>query len=76
MTINIPLLPDYVDKFSVGKANSIVNLVITAALMISTSGMYQLIMILPDQKYIYYGIGVLIIIIALLASFAVRDVVK
>lgn len=76
MTINIPLLPDYVDKFSVGKANSIVNVVITAALMISTSGMYQLIMILPDQKYIYYGIGALIIIIALLASFAVRDVVK
>ena len=33
-------------------------------------------MILPDQKYIYYSIGILIIFIAFLASFAVKDVVK
>ena len=40
VTINIPLLPDYVDPFHLGVANSLVNVVITLALLISTSGMY------------------------------------
>jgi TRAP-type C4-dicarboxylate transport system permease small subunit len=76
VTINIPLIPDYVDPQYVGAANSLVNVTITTALLVSTSGMYQLVMILPDQKYIYLGIGAFVIAVAFLASFAVKDVIK
>jgi len=40
VTINIPLIPDYVDPQYAGAANSLVNVTITTALLVSTSGMY------------------------------------
>ena len=38
--------------------------------------MYQLLLVLDDQKYIYFGVGTFIVLAAILLIFIIKDVVN
>ena len=74
--LNAPLLPDYVQKESLGKAVGQVEVVINLAFIFASTGMLQIASHLSDEKYIYFALGGTIIIIAFWLIFGLKDVIN
>lgn len=74
--LNIPLLADYVDKDSIGQAQSLIQVIITLSSIFSMSGLFAIHNVVTDQKYIYFGVAVLFLAIALFNCFAIKEVVR
>lgn len=72
--MNIPLLPDYVEQEHIGKANAIIQIVISSAFIFSTSGLLQIGKAVSDQGLIYYSLAGVIALSALLFIFTIKDV--
>lgn len=49
ITLNIPLLPDYVQPESMGLANAYVQVAIPASYILSTTGLYAIVNAVQDQ---------------------------
>ena len=73
--LNVPLLPDYVQNGSMGLANGYCQVVITLAFIFSSSGLMTLGKAVPEQSYIYYGTGGVIIFIAIFLTYGIKDVI-
>lgn len=69
---NIPLLPDYIQKESMGLATSIGQTVATAAYLFSGSGLYT-ISEHVELAYIYYGIATVSVLIFLILCCSIKD---
>ena len=73
--LNAPLLPDYVEKESLGRAVGQVEVVINMAFIFASTGMLQIADHLSDEKYIYFATGGTIILIAFWLIFGLKDVI-
>ena len=75
--MNVPLLPDYVHKNSLGLANGYLELVTTAAYIFSSTGLLQIGRKVDSagQKWIYYGLAAFIGLVALFLIFGIKDVI-
>ena len=78
IAINMPLLPDYVDKSSIGLANAYGQVIMSSALIFSSSGLYQISASIADsdQKYVYFLVGGLIGIVAIYLMYGIKDVIQ
>lgn len=72
--LNLPLLPDYVQKGSLGLANAYNEVVITIAFILASTGLYDINDYISDQKYVYFGFGGSIIVIALFLIYGIKDI--
>ena len=75
MSLNMPLMPDYVDKKSVGLASAYGIVIMNLALIFASSGLYQIATYIKDQKYIYYGIASMIFLVAVYMVYGIKDVI-
>ena len=73
--LNAPLMPDYVEKESLGRAVGQVEVVINMAFIFASTGMLQIADHLSDEKYIYFATGGTIILIAFWLIFGLKDVI-
>ena len=73
--MNIPLVPDYVQKESMGLANAYSQFMITCGFLFSSTGLYSIDRLIDDQKYIYFGIGVFILAVALFSVLFIKDII-
>ena len=74
--MNVPLLPDYVMKESLGLASGYLEIVICITNIIVQSGLLQVTGQVSDPKNIYFGIAAFIFAVAIFLSFAIKDVVS
>lgn len=77
ISLNVPLLPDYVQPESVGKASSYIEVVICFAYIFSSSGLMSFVNLI-DEMYegrIYFGLGILFCCVAVFTLYGVKDVV-
>ena len=72
---NVPLMPDYVEYNSLGKASSYSEIVKNLAAIFASSGLYQLVKAVPDLSYIYYGLGAFSFFLALFMIYGIKDVI-
>lgn len=72
--LNLPLLPDYVQKGSLGLANAYNEVVITIAFILASTGLYDINDYISDQKYVYFGFGGSIIVISLFLIYGIKDI--
>jgi predicted MFS family arabinose efflux permease len=70
---NTPLLPDYVKKKSQGIANAYSNMVITVAVILSTTGAL-IISTKVDYKLIFISIGLIAILCSLVLICGIKDI--
>ena len=77
IAVNMPFLPDYVDKGSIGLANSYGQVIMSSALIFSSTGLYQISAQISDanQKYVYFTVGGLIGVVALYLIYGIKDVI-
>lgn len=76
MGMNVPLLPDYISKSSMGLAQGMTQVVVSGAFLFSSSGLYAIHSIVDDQKYIYFGIGAFVILVSLFMVVSIKDVIQ
>lgn len=72
---NVPLMPDYVEYHSLGKASSYSEIVKTFAAIFASSGLYQLVKAVPDLSYIYFGLGGFNVFLSLFLIYGIKDVI-
>ena len=72
--MNVPLLPDYVKKESLGLANGYNEVVISLAFIFASSGFYSINDYVSDQKYVYFGMGTFILTTTLFLIYGIKDV--
>lgn len=73
--LNAPFLPDYFDHGSIGLASSYVQISQTIATLVSNSGVPYINSKLNDIKWVFYGIGILTFMCAVLLVFGLKEVV-
>lgn len=76
MGMNVPLLPDYISKSSMGLAQGITQLVVSGAFLFSSSGLYGIHSLVSDQKYIYFGMGAFVILVSFFLIYSIKDVIQ
>lgn len=76
ISLNAPLLPDYVQTDSIGLCGAYIEVAISVAFIFSSSGLMQIVNLLGEanEGMIYYGLGIFFIIVAFFCLFAVKDV--
>ena len=72
--LNLPLLPDYVHKGSLGLANAYNEVVISISFILASTGLYAINDYISDQKYVYFGFGGSIIAISLFLIYGIKDI--
>ena len=75
MSLNMPLMPDYVDKKSIGLASAYNVIIMNLALIFASSGLYQIASLIKDQKYIYFGTASMIFLVAMYMVYGIKDVI-
>ena len=73
--INIPLVPDYVQKESMGLATAYSQFTITCAFLFSSTGLYSIDRSINDQKYIYFSVGAFIFLVDLVSIVFIKDII-
>lgn len=78
IAVNMPLLPDYVDKDSIGLANAYGQVIMSSALIFSSTGLYQISALADDsqQQYVYFAVGGLIGAVAIYMIWGIKDVIE
>lgn len=72
--MNVPLLPDYVRKESLGLANGYNEVVVSFAFIFASTGFYSINDYVSDQKYVYFGMGAFVIAISIFLIYGIKDV--
>ena len=75
MSLNMPLMADYADKDSIGLASAYHVVIMNLALIFASSGLYQIALLIPDQKYIYFGTASMIFFVAMYMVYGIKDVI-
>lgn len=78
ISVNVPLLPDYVQKDYIGLCSAYLEIVISFANVFSSSGLMSIVNLINDENEgsIYYALGIFFILVAFFSLYAVKDVVK
>jgi len=63
------LFADYVEKDFLGKANTYSELIKTIAAIASSTGLMQLMKMIPDIGIIFYGLGAFVIMVACFMAY-------
>ena len=71
---NLPLIPDYVAKDSIGTAQACNEVVATISTIFTNSGLFALHNLVSDQKFIYFGVSSLIFTFLIFNIFAIKNV--
>ena len=74
IAVNIPLLPDYVKKESVGLANGYTMVVMQISSIFSGTVIYQIAANITDQKWIYFSMSIIIFLFSVFMIFGIKDV--
>ena len=72
----IPILPDYVQKQDIGRANKYLTVIGTISNTVASAGLFQLVTLIDRQEFIYYGVGLLTFTCGLLSICGLKDVIK
>lgn len=72
--INVPLLPDYVQKDSIGLANAITATVMATNNFFTGTVILKVASNISDQGYIYYAISLYMILTGMLMLYGIKDV--
>ena len=76
VSLNVPLLPDYVQKEYIGLAGAYIEVVVCLAFIFSSSGLMSITNLIDDEHEgsIYYALGIFFAIVAFFCLCAVKDV--
>lgn len=77
ISLNVPLLPDYVQKEYIGLCGAYLQIVISVSFIFSSSGLLSIANMIDESNEgsIYYGLGIFFILVAFFCLYAVKDVV-
>lgn len=76
VSINAPLLPDYIAPKFLGRANAIIQMVICLAYLLASTGTLQVSNHVSNQSLVYYTIAITIFILSIVIFFGIKDVIK
>ena len=76
IAVNIPLLPDYIHKDSIGRASAYLNIMMLSSSIFVVVGIFQIAAHIDDPKYIYFGASIFNFSISAFLSFAIKNVIK
>ena len=74
VAVNIPLLPDYVHKDSIGLANGYSTIIMQISSIFSGYVIYQIAANISDQKWIYFSMSIIILAVTVFMLFGVKDI--
>ena len=75
ITLNAPLLPDYLDERSVGLASAYLTICITLGNIVGSSLVPYLGSLLNDLKWIFFIFGSQALIVSFILCFGLKDVI-
>ena len=73
--LNVPLLPDYVEKEYLGRAQGITQILVSCAFIFSSTGLMQIASFVEDLGSIYYVTSAVILAVTIFLFFGIKDVV-
>ena len=74
----MPLLPDYVDKDSIGLANAYVQVIASSALIFSSTVLVPMSVHVPllVEEFVHFGIGVAMSTAAIFMIWGIKDIIE
>ena len=72
--LNVPLLPDYVRKDNIGRAQGILQVNISVAFIFSSSGLIELAKLAKNEGEIYFGTAGAMLLAAVFFAFGIKDI--